>query len=321
MAVEPSPPPSALTAPSSATSASSLTRTPSSPTTGRQFYLDCFITGSADYVFGNATAVFQNTELNSIGPGYITAQSRTAPTQTTGFVFLDARVTSSIAEAAANNIIGLGHPWRPYARVVFLSTTLPANVMRAGWNNWGKPANQSTAFFAEYNSSGSRGLTPHARPVGAFPYRAGSPPLSPSHLSRRLRPLGSRNRCRQTPLTPNTSLSPFIVATAVAVGREARIPRSSCRIASLAFSANPHAPSQFSLSLLLHLHPSHHAPRISGCKLTHGSFASMLIVLVILILVFGFGGARMGPGLGYYGGGGISLILTIVLILLLLKVI
>ena len=131
---------------------------------GRQLYLDCFISGSADYIFGNATAVFQNTELNSTGPGYITAQSRTAPTQATGFVFLNSRVTSAAAipATAANNIIGLGHPWRPFARVVFISTLLPENLMRTGWNNWNKPSNQSTAFFAEFNSTGP-GASPATR--------------------------------------------------------------------------------------------------------------------------------------------------------------
>ena len=44
---------------------------------GRQYYLDCFLTGGVDYIFGNATAVFDHSELHSNGPGFITAQSRT----------------------------------------------------------------------------------------------------------------------------------------------------------------------------------------------------------------------------------------------------
>ena len=44
---------------------------------GRQYYLECFITGGVDYIFGNAAAVFDKSELNSNGPGFVTAQSRT----------------------------------------------------------------------------------------------------------------------------------------------------------------------------------------------------------------------------------------------------
>src|SRR5947199_876619 len=43
---------------------------------GRQYFRDCFIEGHIDFIFGNAEAVFENCEIRSRGPGYITAQSR-----------------------------------------------------------------------------------------------------------------------------------------------------------------------------------------------------------------------------------------------------
>jgi pectinesterase len=64
--------------------------------------------------------------------------------------------------ASARNTIGLGRPWRAYARVVFLSTELPADLNPAGWNNWSNPANESTAYFAESNSTGP-GTSPTTR--------------------------------------------------------------------------------------------------------------------------------------------------------------
>ena len=51
-------------------------------------------------------------------------------------------------------MIGLGRPWRPYARTVYINTSLPADLDPAGWNNWGKSSNESTAWYAEYNSTG-----------------------------------------------------------------------------------------------------------------------------------------------------------------------
>jgi pectinesterase len=134
---------------------------------GRQYYVDTYIEGGVDYIFGNAAAVFDRTELHSNGPGFVTAQSRTSATQPTGYVILNSRVTASFdappppadapgakSSASAHNTIGLGRPWRAYARVVYIHTELPAELNPAGWNNWSNPANESTAFFAESNSTG-----------------------------------------------------------------------------------------------------------------------------------------------------------------------
>ena len=141
---------------------------------GRQYYLDSYIEGGVDYIFGNATAVFDHDTLNSNGPGYITAQSRTSPNQTTGYVILNSRVTSSInpstapmnattpgatSSASAHNTIGLGRPWRAYSRIVYIHTELPAELNPAGWNNWNSPANEKTAWYAESNSTGPGAVT------------------------------------------------------------------------------------------------------------------------------------------------------------------
>jgi pectinesterase len=136
---------------------------------GRQYYVDSYIEGGVDFIFGNATAVFDHSELHANGPGYLTAQSRTAPDQTTGYVILNSRVTSDInhdaapmdaatpgakSSASAHITVGLGRPWRPYSRVIYINTELPADLNPAGWNNWNNPANEKTAYYAESNSTG-----------------------------------------------------------------------------------------------------------------------------------------------------------------------
>jgi pectinesterase len=133
---------------------------------GRQYYVDSYIEGGVDFIFGNATAVFDHTELHSNGPGFLTAQSRTAADQTTGYVILDSKVTSGLDHSApANGAIGLGRPWRPYSRVVYINTKLPSDLRPAGWNNWGKVSNEHTAFYAESNSTG-----PGANPTARVPW-------------------------------------------------------------------------------------------------------------------------------------------------------
>ncbi len=144
---------------------------------GRQYYVDSYIEGGVDFIFGNATAVFDRSELHANGPGYLTAQSRTSPDQTTGYVIVNSRVTSSIdhtappmnpatpgaaSTASAHNTTGLGRPWRPYSRVAYINTSLPADLRPEGWNNWNNPANEKTAYYAESNSTGT-GANPTAR--------------------------------------------------------------------------------------------------------------------------------------------------------------
>ena len=101
---------------------------------GRQYYVDSYIEGGVDYIFGNAAAVFERDELHSNGPGYITAQSRTSADQPTGYVILNSRITTTL-DPATNQTTYLGRPWRPYARVIFINTELPANINPAGWGN------------------------------------------------------------------------------------------------------------------------------------------------------------------------------------------
>jgi pectinesterase len=155
---------------------------------GRQYYVDSYIEGGVDFIFGNAAAVFDHTELHANGPGYLTAQSRTAPDQTTGYVILNSRVTSSIDHtaqpvssnasfagaksiASAKGTTGLGRPWRPYSRVIYINTELPADINPAGWNNWNNPANEKTAYYAESNSIG-----PGANPSTRVPWSHQLPP-------------------------------------------------------------------------------------------------------------------------------------------------
>jgi pectinesterase len=128
---------------------------------GRQYYVDSYIEGGVDYIFGNAAAVFERDEIHSNGPGYLTAHSRTSSDQPTGYVILNSRVTATL-DPDAHKTIYLGRPWRPYARVVFLHTELPAELNPAGWSKW-KPTDPTpTAYYAESDSSGP-GASPATR--------------------------------------------------------------------------------------------------------------------------------------------------------------
>jgi len=132
---------------------------------GRQYYVDSYIEGGVDFIFGNAAAIFDRSEIHANGPGYLTAQSRTAPDQPTGYVILNSRVTSGIEPGAPRDTISLGRPWRPYSRVVYIDTELPADVISEGWNLWGRKGETPQAYYAEFHSTG-----PGANPAARVPW-------------------------------------------------------------------------------------------------------------------------------------------------------
>lgn len=134
---------------------------------GRQYYFDSYIEGGVDFIFGNAAAVFDHSEIHANGSGYLTAQSRISPDQITGYVILNSRVTSGIQTAAetAKGTISLGRPWRSYARVVYIHTELPAEVIPQGWSAWGKTPGTPQAYYAEFDSTG-----PGANPTARIPW-------------------------------------------------------------------------------------------------------------------------------------------------------
>jgi pectinesterase len=129
---------------------------------GRQYYVDSFIAGGVDFIFGNAAAVFDHVEIHEIRPGYLTAQSRTAPTQKTGYVILHSKVTSN---DLGEKQFFLGRPWREYSRVVVLETQLPASLNPLGWSPWSGAGIPVNAYYAESGNVG-----PGARPQQRAPW-------------------------------------------------------------------------------------------------------------------------------------------------------
>ena len=124
---------------------------------GRQYYRDCRIEGHVDFIFGNAAAVFDHCEVHSRASGYVAAQSRTRPDELTGFVFRDCRLTG-----APDAQVFLARPWRSCSRVVFVDCWMGRQIRAEGWNNWGNPANEETAWFGEFGCVGP-GATPEKR--------------------------------------------------------------------------------------------------------------------------------------------------------------
>lgn len=128
---------------------------------GRNYYKDCLITGTTDFIFGEATAIFEDCTIESLANSYITAAS-TTPDQPFGYVFLHCKLSAS-TEATQ---VYLGRPWRPHAKTVFIDTEMGPHIVKEGWDPWKGdnmfPEKEATAFYAEYNSFGA-GANPSGR--------------------------------------------------------------------------------------------------------------------------------------------------------------
>ncbi|TDD98706.1 pectinesterase family protein [Flavobacterium cellulosilyticum] len=115
----------------------------------RQFFVDCHIEGTTDFIFGPATAVFQNCEILCKSNSYITAPNTTKGKEF-GFVFLDCKI--KVSDEVTKEY--LGRPWRAWAKSVFIRCDLPQQIAGEGWDNWGNVDNEKTTYFAEYQSRG-----------------------------------------------------------------------------------------------------------------------------------------------------------------------
>lgn len=138
---------------------------------GRHYYHNCFIRGDIDFIFGSATAYFENCEIfaqktekapapdedGHIIYSYITAAS-TAEGQEYGYVFNNCKITGNTGKGGAY----LGRPWRNYAKTVFMNCFLDDIIHKKGWHDWNKADSHETIFYAEYNNYGP-GFVPDER--------------------------------------------------------------------------------------------------------------------------------------------------------------
>lgn len=115
----------------------------------RQFYRDCYIEGTTDFIFGEATCLFKNCLIKSLSNSYVTAAA-TSAAQEFGYVFMECTL---VADSTVTKCF-LGRPWRPGAKTAFLYSELGVHIVREGWNNWNNPANENTVQYAEYQNSG-----------------------------------------------------------------------------------------------------------------------------------------------------------------------
>ncbi|XP_022992216.1 pectinesterase-like [Cucurbita maxima] len=127
----------------------------------RQFYINCLISGTVDFIFGNAAAVFQDCDIHARRPNsgqknMVTAQGRSDPNQNTGIVIQKSRIgaTSDLRSVQKSFPTFLGRPWKEYSRTVIMQSSISDVIDSKGWHEWSGNFALNTLFYGEYQNTG-----------------------------------------------------------------------------------------------------------------------------------------------------------------------
>ncbi|KAK7269382.1 hypothetical protein RIF29_22108 [Crotalaria pallida] len=129
--------------------------------THRQFYRDCTISGTIDFVFGDAVAVFQNCTFVVRKPlenqkCIVTAQGRTERNQPSGIVIQGGSIVSSPEYHVVrhNHRAYLAQPYKNYSRTIFMDNYIDDFIQSDGYYMPRQQGPKDTCFYAEYNNTG-----------------------------------------------------------------------------------------------------------------------------------------------------------------------
>ncbi|XP_020213112.1 pectinesterase [Cajanus cajan] len=127
----------------------------------RQFYRNCDIYGTVDFIFGNAAVVLQDCNIHPRLPlqnqfNAITAQGRTDINQNTGTSIHNCSITAASDLATSNGTTKtyLGRPWKQFSRTVYMQSFMDSLIDPAGWVAWSGDFALDTLYYAEFDNSG-----------------------------------------------------------------------------------------------------------------------------------------------------------------------
>ena len=128
---------------------------------GRVYMKDCYIEGSVDFIFGQATVYFDSCELKVLRNGGPVTAASTNVNSKFGYVFRNCKIMTDAVGFDGNAITGiyLGRPWQGNPKVAYLFCEEPASLAPAGWTNMSAGLNP---VFAEYKCFGP-GYKPESR--------------------------------------------------------------------------------------------------------------------------------------------------------------
>ncbi|ESQ49351.1 hypothetical protein EUTSA_v10020401mg [Eutrema salsugineum] len=127
----------------------------------RQFYRDCTVSGTVDFIFGDAKCILQNCKIVVRKPKggqscMVTAQGRTDVRESTGLVLHNCHIVGEPAYIPVKSVnkAYLGRPWKKFSRTIIMKTTIDDVIDPAGWLPWRGDFALETLYYAEHLNIG-----------------------------------------------------------------------------------------------------------------------------------------------------------------------
>ncbi|TKY61659.1 Pectinesterase 1 [Spatholobus suberectus] len=127
----------------------------------RQFYRNCVISGTIDFIFGSSTTLIQHCVIIVRKPldnqfNTVTADGSERQNMNTGIVIQDCEIIPEAALFPVRFQIKsyLGRPWKQYARTVVMESNIGDFIHPEGWSPWAGSLYLDTLYYAEHNNVG-----------------------------------------------------------------------------------------------------------------------------------------------------------------------
>lgn len=117
------------------------------PSPTKQVYKNCKIYGDTDFIFGSSQALFIDSDIISIGNGYVCAPAH-AKEMEYGYLFYNCNIIST-----TDCNVYLGRPWRDYGCAAFINCKIGKHIDPKGFNKWDNTNRDKTARFYEYTKN------------------------------------------------------------------------------------------------------------------------------------------------------------------------
>lgn len=124
----------------------------------KQFYRNCVISGTVDFIFGDSSTIIQNSLIiirkgRKGNQNTVTAHGKEEYHETTAIVLHNCRIVPEqllVPEKFAVKSY-LGRPWKKYATSVIMQTEIGDFIQPAGYLSWN---GDQTGYFGEYANRG-----------------------------------------------------------------------------------------------------------------------------------------------------------------------
>ncbi|WCJ42854.1 Plant invertase/pectin methylesterase inhibitor superfamily [Euphorbia peplus] len=127
---------------------------------GPQFFSECDIYGTVDFIFGEGPALLQNCRI--LARQALEKQSNTITAngckvaENCGFSFHLCNITGDkdLIESKSPTPTYLGRPWKNDSTTVFMQSYMTRVINSIGWLRWNESF-EKTLFYGEFNNSGA----------------------------------------------------------------------------------------------------------------------------------------------------------------------